>query len=77
MGVSEQTAEPISRIVNKSIYAAVYPKQFKVSVIKPLHMSGNKLDVSNYLRILIISSTAKIFVMKVRICSFIKIYKIM
>lgn len=54
-------ATPLAHIINLIFRTAKVPKPFKVAIVKPIHKSGDKTDVSNYRPISIINTFAKIF----------------
>lgn len=71
--------KPITYIINKSLDDGIFPSAFKIAVIKPLHKSGDKLQISNYRPISLLSNLAKIFekILKDRITKFMNKYNIM
>lgn len=77
--ICDYIVEPLTYLINKSLECGIFPDAFKVAMIKPIYKSGDKQEVSNYRPISLISNLAKIYekILKVRICSFLKKYKIM
>jgi Reverse transcriptase (RNA-dependent DNA polymerase) len=54
-------AKPLAIIFNKSLSEGVYPSQWKISFIIPIHKNGNKSEISNYRPISILNVMNKIF----------------
>ena len=52
-------AEPLSKLFNDSIKDGVFPTRFKLAKIIPIHISGNKTNISNYRPISILSVFSK------------------
>ena len=48
-------------LINQCIYTDIYPKQLKLSRVKPLHKKGDKTQIGNYRPIALLPSLSKIF----------------
>lgn len=72
-------ADPLSHIINKSFLRGTFPNILKITIVKPIFKSGDKLNVTNYRPISLITGLAKIFekVIKVRITQFINKYNLL
>jgi hypothetical protein len=68
------TAEPISRIINKSFSTGIFPEKLKIAKICPIFKNGEKCLFSNYRPISILPSFSKIFekAMSNRLMSFLE-----
>ena len=55
------TAEPISRIINKSFSTGIFPEKLKIAKICPIFKNGEKCLFSNYRPISILPCFSKIF----------------
>lgn len=66
--------KPLTYLINKSLENGIFPESLKIAVIKPLHKSGDKRELSNYRPISLLSNISKIFekIIKSRITGFIK-----
>lgn len=58
---AENLSEPISRLINLCFEDEVFPEQLKLSIVKPIYKSGDRLDIANYRPIAIIPVLSKIF----------------
>lgn len=65
---------PLVHIINLSFKTGIVPHQFKISIITPIHKSGDKTLISNYRPISLISNFSKIFekCLKERLTEFLK-----
>lgn len=52
---------PLQLLFNSSLHQRVFPTQWKLSLITPIHKSGDKANILNYRPISIISTVSKIF----------------
>ena len=52
---------PLTYICNKSISSGIFPDRLKYAMVKPLHKKGDRLNVSNYRPISMLSSFSKVF----------------
>jgi hypothetical protein len=70
--------EPLSIIFNRCMCEGYYPEKLNTSIVKPLHKSGNKFDMSNYRPISLTSNISKVFekIIKQRLLSFFKKHNI-
>ncbi|CAH2005356.1 unnamed protein product [Acanthoscelides obtectus] len=71
--------DPLVHIINLIFKTGKVPKQFKISVVSPIHKAGDKEYISNYRPINIISNLAKIFekCLKVRLVAFLDSNKLL
>lgn len=53
--------EPITHIFDKSVMSGVFPRQWKLSYISPIHKSGPRSSITNYRPVCIQSALAKLF----------------
>jgi hypothetical protein len=53
-------SSPFNYICNKIIQSGTFPERLKYSVIKPLYKKGDKLLISNYRPISLLTSFSKI-----------------
>ena len=51
----------LTDIFNKSLCSNIYPKEWKIANVTPIHKDGAKHDLNNYGPISIISVVAKLF----------------
>jgi len=51
---------PLTYICNKSLSSGIFPSQLKFSEIKPLHKKGDRLDITNFILISLLTSSSKI-----------------
>lgn len=77
--ISNEIAEPLTYLINKSFSDSICPSVFKKAIIKPIYKSGNKLETSNYRPISLIINFAKIFekIIKTRIVNYLKKYNLL
>lgn len=70
---------PLAYIINKSFELGIFPNQFKSTVIVPIFKKGDKLDVTNYRPISLITSFAKVYekILYQRLTSFFNKYSIL
>lgn len=54
-------APPLAHIINLSFSQGIFPKQLKLSVVKPIFKKGDKLDVNNYRPITLVPILSKVF----------------
>ena len=52
---------PLTLLINQCIHTGIYPKQLKLSRVKPLHKRGDKTQFGNYRPIALLPSLSKIF----------------
>ncbi|CAB4014726.1 Hypothetical predicted protein [Paramuricea clavata] len=57
----EVIANSLTNIFNKSIEKGIFPDDFKIACISPIHKGDSKLECSNYRPISITSVVAKVF----------------
>jgi hypothetical protein len=53
-------SEPFSYICNMSIMTGVFPDRLKYAVIKPLYKKGDKVDITNYRPISMLTAFSKV-----------------
>jgi hypothetical protein len=58
---SQLISKPLTDIVSKSLIMGVYPERLKYAVIKPVLKKGEKIDMSNYRPISVVTEFAEIF----------------
>ena len=51
---------PLTYICNKSLLSGIFPSQLKFSEIKPLHKKGDRMDITNFIPISLLTSFSKI-----------------
>jgi hypothetical protein len=51
---------PLTYIFNKALSSGVFPDRLKHSIVKPIYKHGNKLNMSNYRPISILTSFSKV-----------------
>ena len=54
-------AEPILKLFNAILNSTLYPSQWKLDILSPLHKSGDKTDPNNYRGIAVSSCFGKLF----------------
>ena len=54
-------SRPLTLLINQCIHIGIYPKQLKLSLVKPLHKRGDKTQFGNYRPIALLPSLSKIF----------------
>ena len=54
-------SQSLTHIFNKSLCTGIYPNDWKLARVVPIHKSGAKQDVNNYRPISITSAVAKVF----------------
>lgn len=59
--IADYISQPFTFIINKSIENGVFPTVLKKTIIVPLFKGGDKLKLSNYRPISVISNLAKAF----------------
>ena len=59
--VSSIIANPLSHIINASIFAGTFPDSLKPTIVKPLHKKNSKEEIANYRPIALIPVFSKIF----------------
>ena len=52
---------PFSYIYNYSLHSGIFPDRLKIAVVKPLHKTGDKFNISNYRPISLLPTFSKIF----------------
>ena len=58
---AEAIAPTLTAIFNASINTGIFPDDFKIAIISPIHKSGRKTNCDNYRPISVLPSVAKIF----------------
>ena len=58
---AEAIAPTLTAIFNASINTGIFPDDFKIAIISPIHKSGSKTNCDNYRPISVLSTVAKIF----------------
>ena len=58
---AEEIAPTLTALFNASINTGIFPDDFKIAIISPIHKSGSKKNCDNYRPISVLSSVAKIF----------------
>ena len=53
--------EPLTFLINQSLSTGIFPKELKISRVKPLYKSGNSSLLSNYRPISVLSSISKVY----------------
>ena len=59
--VADLIAEPLSIIINHSLYSATFPNSLKLAKIIPIFKSGKKSDPANYRPIALLNNFSKIY----------------
>lgn len=77
--IAEQISETLAYIINQMFVVGYCPLDFKMSIVKPIYKNGNRMLVTNYRPISLITNFAKVFEMllKTRLYNFIKKFKIL
>jgi hypothetical protein len=52
---------PLTYICNKSILSGTFPDRMKFSIVKPIFKKGNKMNLTNYRPISLLTSFSKVF----------------
>ena len=60
--MAEAIAPTLTAIFNASIDTGIFPDDFKIAIILPIHKFGRKTNCDNYRPISVLSSVAKIFI---------------
>lgn len=58
---SASVSHPLTHIINLCFKTGIFPDNLKHVKVIPLHKSGNKYDINNYLPISILPAFSKIF----------------
>ena len=58
---AEEIAPSLTAIFNASINTGIFPEDFKIAIISPIHKAGSKTKCDNYRPISVLSSVAKIY----------------
>jgi len=66
--------QPLLHIINLIFQTGIVPKQFKTTIVCPIHKNGKKDDINNYRPISLINNFGKIFekCLKARLLQFLK-----
>lgn len=77
--VADLISLPLAHIVNRCFEDGIFPDIFKIGIIKPVHKSGNKLQLENYRPISLISNIGKVIekIIKKRLTKFLNKNKIL
>lgn len=77
--IAEYISAPLTYIINWAFNTGKCPAAFKIAVVKPIYKNGDRLDVTNYRPISLISNIAKIFetLVKMRIMDYLNKNKIL
>lgn len=77
--IADEISEIFAFIINRMFETGYYPMVFKISVVKPLFKSGDKMLVTNYRPISLITGFAKVveMLLKLRLCNFLRKYDIL
>lgn len=69
---------PYYQLINQSFLEGTFPDLLKISIVKPIHKKGSKLDPNNYRPIALLPTSSKIFekAMQTRLNSFCEKYNI-
>lgn len=51
----------LTKVINQSINESIFPTALKTAIVKPIHKSGDKLQVSNYRPMSILPTISKVF----------------
>lgn len=76
--ITNEIASPLTFLINNIIESGIFPDEFKIAIIKPLHKSGDKTNPTNYRPISLITNLAKILekVLKIRIQKYLEKYRL-
>ena len=58
---AEIITKPLTQILNKSIRTGIFPDDFKMAILSPIHESGNIIECDNYRPISVLPVIAKVF----------------
>nr|CAI5855700.1 unnamed protein product [Callosobruchus analis] len=72
--IAQQIAKPVCYLINRCFREGYVPLAFKLSSVSPIYKGGDKLNLSNYRPISLVSSLSKIFekTLKNRIVSYLE-----
>nr|CAI5835041.1 unnamed protein product [Callosobruchus analis] len=59
--IAQQTAKPVCYLTNRCFREGYVPTAFKLSSVTPIYKGGDKLHLSNYRPISLVSSLSKVF----------------
>lgn len=77
--ISSSVSEPLAHIINRCIETGYCPSAFKTSVVLPIHKNGDRMVVTNYRPISLITCYTKIFeqIIKKRLTAYINKYNLL
>lgn len=77
--IAQYIVMPLTCLINRSLSSGICPEIFKVSIVKPIYKTGDKMEPLNYRPISLITNVSKIFEMtlKTRILGFLDKYNIL
>lgn len=77
--ISSIISAPFACIINKCIETGCFPSVFKKSIVLPIYKSGDRMKVSNYRPISLITNLTKIFekIIKKRLCKYLEKFNIL
>lgn len=58
---STNFAKPITHLINTSLKCGIFPPNYKKTIITPIYKSGERMEISNYRPISLVSNVAKIY----------------